>query len=115
MNALIETLAVILLILLAGCGVDWLPEPKSGTTNSTATVKSVDVGTYVASVRSGQGKFTVTTTKGAFDTYTSLAVPYKTAVTMETYTDSESGLLVGRMLTAANNSILVKAILALVE
>jgi hypothetical protein len=39
----------------------------------------------------------------------------KTAVSLNTYSDSSTGLVIGRMLSAGSNSILVREILALVE
>lgn len=106
-------------MLLAGCGeVEWFPEQKPDDVNSPSTqpsIKSSAVGSYVASVKAGSGNYTVTTTRGAFATYTSLGVPFATAVSMETYTEPVTGLLIGCTLKAANNTILVKEVLALVN
>ena len=110
--------------LLGGCGgVDWFPEAEkvppaaaaSTTPTSPATIVSTDAGTFVASVKVGPGAFTVTTTKGVFSTYTSLGVPYQTAVSMEKYTDPDTKLLIGKVLKALTKTILIKDILALVS
>lgn len=121
MKRIVLTIAVA--TLLGGCGAEWFPEketttpgsPTSTTSTSSATIDSSEVGTLVASVRVGPGAYTVTTTKGVFSTYTSLDVPYKTAVSMEKYTDPGTKLLVGKLLKALTRTILIKDILALVS
>lgn len=111
--------AFLIVLFLAACGdVKWFPEQKPADSTPSPvqpTIKSSAVGSYVTSVRAGAGNYTVTTTRGAFATYTSLGVPFATAVSMETFTEPATGLLIGRTLRSANNTILVKEILALVN
>lgn len=103
-------------MLLGGCGdIEWFPEPASTETETPATIKSVQVGNLITSVRVKSGDYTVTTTKGVFSTYTSLAAPYQTPVTMEQYTDPVTGLQIGKVLRALQQTILIRDVLALVQ
>ena len=114
-----KKIAFFIFLFLAGCGeVEWFPEQKTAGPNSPSAqpdIKTVPVGSYVVSVRTGARGYTVTTTRGAFATYTSLGVPFATAVSMETYTETVTGMLIGRTLRAGGNSVLVNEVLALVE
>lgn len=106
---------LLIALLLGGCGdVEWFPEPGAKG-DTQASIQSTDVGNLVISVRNDSGNYTVTTTKGVFSTYTSLAAPYQTPVKLERYTDPVTGLQIGKALRALQQSILVREILALVE
>lgn len=110
-----KQIVLLVALLLGGCGADWFPEAQSapGSSTALANISSSDVGTSVTSIRMGPRDYTVTTTKGVFSTYTSLGVPVRSAVALETYTDQVTGLLIGRMLRAAGQTILIKSIIAL--
>jgi len=116
-----KRIIVVIAVLLGGCGsggVEWFPEAQNNepsTPSSSASINSSEVGTYIASVRTGPGNYTVTTTKGVFSTYTSLGAPYQTTVYLEKHTDPVTGLLIGKILRALKQTILVKDILALVS
>jgi len=90
-----KLILVFVALLLTGCGggIDWFPEQKAS--------EGIDAGSFIASVRTGSSAFTVTTSKSAFETYTSLHVPRSTPVTLQTFE-------LGKVLKALDKSILVK-------
>lgn len=109
-------LAIATAMHLAGCGADWMPEQlPAGSRVIQQNVEITDVGTLIASAKVGDRNYTITTTKGAFSTYTSLVVPYQTPVSMEKYTDPDNGQSLGTVLLALQHAVLVREILALVK
>jgi len=107
-----KAIAVILFaFLLGGCGAEWFPEPIDPDQVS-ATGESV--GVLMNFERVGEKNYTVVTSKGVFSTYTSLDVPMQTPVYLLTHTDRDTGALIGKVLRALEQSILVKEVLVLV-
>lgn len=106
------TLAVLFATILTGCGdVEWFPEPKPEDVPMD-TVTTLDSGTYTNSLRSGEG-WIVTTSRGAFATYTSMRVPAGTPTYMDTHFDTQTKAELGKVLRAQTKSILIREVLLL--
>jgi hypothetical protein len=111
----VKAIAVLAAILLAGCGVEFFPEPQQATTSNPtdqALITGYDAGKLVKSTRLGPADFTVTTTHGVFSTYTSLSVPAATNVILAEYHDQQTRFLVGKILWTESKSILIRNILS---
>ena len=111
MKRLIVMLAATALLSGCGGGVEWMPEYKPAEASTTAD--TTPVGSFLTAFRTGAGAATVVTTKGVFNTYTSLGVPVHTPVSMVKYTDPVSKLLVGKVLQANGRTILIKDVVSL--
>lgn len=96
---------------LTGCGnVEWFPPAPLAT--PTLQTQTTPAGQLRTSTRRGPQAFLVITTRGVFDTYTSLQTAPGADVYLDQFTDS--GMPVAKMLRAnAAASILVREIISM--
>ena len=102
------------ILLLSGCGSDWSPG-NSAAPVSQFSVTGEYVGVMMNSQRVGAGDYTIVASKGVFSTYTSLSVPPRSAVYLDTIKDTGTGLLIGQVLRSLEQTALVKEVLVLVR
>lgn len=108
--------ALVLMVLLAGCGKDfeWFPEsttaPVEEPAAPTTATETVEVGKFVSSTPRSDltfRGFEIVTEQGVYLTFETLDVPKDTPVVLERVTDLETQLLIGQLLAANGKKVLV--------
>lgn len=106
-----KLLLVVAVAICAGCGGGSRSGNTENTPPPTVTLSELSAGAYIGSSRDDSGRWVVTTTKGAFATYSSLRATPGDSVNLDRYTYTATGAESGKFLISEYEFVGVESVI----